>query len=44
MKKGEITMKKFEDPKLEVLAFVVEDIVTVSVIEEDDGGFGDLFG
>ena len=41
-------MMKFEDPRLEVLSFVVEDIVTVSggLTEGDDdsGNFGDLFG
>ena len=44
-------MMKFEDPRLEVLSFVVEDIVTVSggltdggEGDDDSGNFGDLFG
>ena len=44
-------MMKFEEPRLEVLAFLVEDIVTLSGGLTDggegDGGsgnFGDLFG
>ena len=41
-------MMKFEDPRLEVLSFVVEDIVTVSggftEGNDDSSNFGDLYG
>ena len=44
-------MMRFEEPRLEVLAFVVEDIMIVSggltdggEGDGDSGDFGDLFG